>query len=1239
MAFSVLLPTSDIQIIRITEALYNLRPGSTYLDNFKTYTAENGLEGFANALGNQFAESSNEDLAALVTTNIHATGEEETAATTYLVAQFRAVEPEARGKVILDAVNLLAGNGSNASSSFNDDVKASLEYSKVAANTDVAASDVAADQAAAAEEALAKAAEALKLTTSEDNLTGTDGDDSFTAKIIDNANTLQSGDVIDGGDGVDTLTADIGTSQAFAITAETTNVEKVVIRSEARAEGSDSNDNNMTEASQIDAERMVGVTHYESNSSRADLIIEDVKIEAHEITKDITIAMVATDPGDVDLGVYFCPESLRAEAPATSGATLKLELMDTRSLLKGEAPLKESPYNGFTFNMDATKVSVASDAIDAAQTYDELLIAINDAIDADDTISAKITASKPTTFSVFDTDTGTQLTGDLITLTNSGPEVLSIGSWLTATGELPASSGLHVDQYTVTPVSTGNLITSKIILDDVGRGSNGGDLVVGGLSVGDDTDNGTSNSKGVEEFDITVEQSSILGNINSTNNTLREVFIENGTTKGDLTVNGDRSGTANENTNDLPGDLAQDNEFGFSDVRILDAHKMEGSVNLTAALTDNIVAKYLNRTDTQDDPAHDNKTFDPQETTQEEFVYTLGTNNDTLAMTISKSNGVATGTTSREDFELTIHGQAGNDTITTIIDDGEGLNTDHWYINSKQNSNLNVNGDAGDDTITTSGAGDVVIDAGAGHDTVYTDNTGEQKATWVFNTDGNHNSANNTAGETEGNPGVSDNDELNNNIDNLETDNRVDNLLSGGSLVVTFRHLATKSVTISNDNHNTSALRINQAIKSAIAGDEVLHHLIVAEDGPAETLAVRSLIDGDAEGYEGAAAVTDLTVRITAPTTVSDAVLEAVNANREVNLTAAEALTAMTESVAAWNTAYGEEFARDAAGNLIDGSDSNSTNDNTVTGGSGDDVIVLSTDDQDSSQETLVLTKSFGDDTVVNFNTAVDSEEMTNGNDVINLSALTSDANTAFTAEGNTVLSVNNEIIFTTYNRDTTTRDVDPVTMDAQVAGSVSAVANAALTGVVIARELNDNNETDNIVRVYTATAIDNDTADASLTFQGSIDFADTDVSDFTLVDFLAARQAGNEDNLDGGAGAGAGPQNAEIAITENRIGDNLVNETFSWVKTNGAFTITDFDVANDVLKLDLSEAAGQATNMTKLSDLTGFNLNGGEEVAVAANGITNEINVALGTGLDGAGMQVKLLGMTDLTVVNIEII
>ena len=48
MAFSVLLPTSDIQITRMAEALYNLRPGSTYLDNFRNYVADKGIDDFAN---------------------------------------------------------------------------------------------------------------------------------------------------------------------------------------------------------------------------------------------------------------------------------------------------------------------------------------------------------------------------------------------------------------------------------------------------------------------------------------------------------------------------------------------------------------------------------------------------------------------------------------------------------------------------------------------------------------------------------------------------------------------------------------------------------------------------------------------------------------------------------------------------------------------------------------------------------------------------------------------------------------------------------------------------------------------------------------------------------------------------------------------------------------------------------------------------------------------------------------
>ena len=216
------------------------------------------------------------------------------------------------------------------------------------------------------------------LTTGMDNVVGTGGDDSFTARIFDNSNTLQSGDKISGGSGTDTLFADIGNSQRFAITAETSDIETVSIR--AQAVSTDSTDNNTASTSevQIDAQRMVGVTQWESNNSRADLLIEDVRILDTQITKDITIAMVETDPGHVDFGVYFDQYSLRAQVNDSS--VLRLQLMDTRSSAANTGKLKDSPYNGFAFKLDGKLITVTSPAIDAAQTYGELRDAIEAAV-------------------------------------------------------------------------------------------------------------------------------------------------------------------------------------------------------------------------------------------------------------------------------------------------------------------------------------------------------------------------------------------------------------------------------------------------------------------------------------------------------------------------------------------------------------------------------------------------------------------------------------------------------------------------------------------------------------------------------------------------------------------------------------------------------------------------------------------------------------------------------------------
>lgn len=284
------------------------------------------------------------------------------------------------------------------------------------------------------------------LTTGIDTLVGTANADLFAAYIKDSANSLQSDDNLQGGAGIDTLFADVGTSQGFAITARTTGIETVQIR--AQAIDTDTPDNNMqTQEVQIDAQRMQGVTQWENNNSRADLLIEDVRIQADQITKDITIAMVETDPGHVDFGVYFDQLSLRNSSASTS--QLNLQVMDTRSVVDGTAPLLNSPYGGFRFTAtDATGTSAVitlqSQAIDDAQTYAELSAAFQAAADAQFGVNA-VTVTVGTNFTVTDTTTGTLVTGQEIKISASGSYTFTTpaGSGWIANGVVPANSGLH----------------------------------------------------------------------------------------------------------------------------------------------------------------------------------------------------------------------------------------------------------------------------------------------------------------------------------------------------------------------------------------------------------------------------------------------------------------------------------------------------------------------------------------------------------------------------------------------------------------------------------------------------------------------------------------------------------------------------------------------------------------------------------------------------------------------------
>ena len=953
----LLLPNYAL-ITHAFAVLADAAPGRANFDYHVSYIKDFGTAGYTDALNQLFAGTSDRDLGTMMLNNLGLNG------------VFSADDAEAFiaanagnrvGAVIELAKGLYSYNGSDAGvlaakAAYVSKVDYSYNYSVVEAN--VAPSNFPSSY---------DVNTFVLKPYLDETLIGSAANDVFKGITPD---ALSSGDVFHGGAGNDTLDA-ILALQMYAVRAVTTGIENVVISAQS-SDSTAAGDNNIGDfgAVTVDAHEMQGVTKWENNNSRADLIVEDVRIADNEITKDITIAMVETDPGDVDYGVYFDQYSLRAGRTSTS--TLALELLDTRSAAAGTSPLKDNPYWGFGFYLNGTAKVIASDAIDAAQTYaalrDAITARIAELVSAGDTSLAGVTVSLGAEFNRYDTDTGKLVTGTTVLLTDSNGGKVTIDAntgWQTKNGVVPPSSGLHTKIEPFDPLVAVDLVTSKVILDDVGRGSNGGDLVIGGLSVGT-----TSNSKGVERFEIEVRDNSKLASISSTNNTLREVKIVNGLTsshnitnaysnvvtvenKGNLTVGNEVTG---DGTN-LPGG---NDENGFTDVRLIDGTEFAGKLSFQAAITSDSVAKYLNLVDTASNPSADNIAF----------VYSGGANDDSITVDIDSEFAASRGTLSgREDFSFTANGGAGNDSITVSVQNP--LGSPNWYLDQKAIANLAINGGEGNDKIVTLGSGDFVINAGAGNDVVFTDGTGDT-AVWVVS---------------------SVNADVNNLLGNAAHNSNV--FLYNGKLTVTFSGASVDdaggvtdgpAVALDNgfevtvniptgSNFAVNQFYVNQAIKAAINDNAVLKNLLIAEDGPSNTLLISSKVDGEV-------AATDLKISIAssvaAEADVSDAALTAFQAfSHNSAATKADVVSAITTpvtgSVAVLNAVEGvgtPKLGQEQVflGPLVDitGADGFAETDNSIELGLGDDVAVLST--SALSSETLVFKGyGLGKDTVVNF--------------------------------------------------------------------------------------------------------------------------------------------------------------------------------------------------------------------------------------------------------------------------------
>jgi hypothetical protein len=221
------------------------------------------------------------------------------------------------------------------------------------------------------------------------------------------------------------------------------------------------------------------------------------------------------------------------------------------------------------------------------------------------------------------------------------------------------------------------------------------------------------------------------------------------------------------------------------------------------------------------------------------------------------------------------------------------------------------------------------------------------------------------------------------NLADLKSDNNDSYNFFNSTVKVTYKGIDA-SVVVAGTGYKTSDLEINQAIKKAINTDAVLSKLLLATDGPANSLVVTSLIDGTHT-------TVNLAVTVTLPTTVGvDVAAAAAAYGLPVGTTEAALLASMATAKATFDTNgdYVTQFAESGAagGNtVLVGGNSLSSSDNTITGGTGNDVIVLGTtvgtDAMTSSNEKVIYNAAaFGNDTVVYFTASglgIDTRDLT----------------------------------------------------------------------------------------------------------------------------------------------------------------------------------------------------------------------------------------------------------------------
>ena len=493
-----LLATTDTQIIRVVEALYNLKPGYTYLTNFRTFVTENGIDGFANALAASFASSTDAELAAIVTGNLGLTDDVQTAGNAYLEAQF-AADSSARGKAILDAMNALANMESDATygtaaAAFNTDVVSSLTYSTVEANTNTAASN-ASDSSTS---------NIITLTTGADNETGSTGDDAIYGVMTGAVatSTLDSFDFVDGAAGTDTMHLTLS-GDNFDGSANVSNVEKFTAKATGAGRSFDAN--GMSGVESIISNRSSDVLTVNNMSSAGTAVGFDTvtNVAANVIANYSDTALAGTDDtvtvnitggvgssasgdGDNEILVSSTASTNGAEnlTVSVTGGAAYVGKLESESGAAGAQVLKKLTISGdsnlkVTTALDFTLGAGEKATVDSSASTGNVNLTLTDAVDhavtggaGDDTLDFGTTL---TVADVVDTGAGTdtvKVNADAVTLASlalSNVEVVQAESTAGAALTVTAAGQTGMTGVTLVENNTTSIdATAEDLAADVG---------------------------------------------------------------------------------------------------------------------------------------------------------------------------------------------------------------------------------------------------------------------------------------------------------------------------------------------------------------------------------------------------------------------------------------------------------------------------------------------------------------------------------------------------------------------------------------------------------------------------------------------------------------------------------------------------------------------------------------------------------------------------------------------------